>query len=389
MLDIGNTDVCTGCSACYSICPTRAIEMQSDEEGFLRPCITFDKCIKCFRCESVCPVLEKSNVNMFQVEAFACYVNDSEIRRNSSSGGIFPILAKYVINKGGVVFGACFDNDFNVIHDFSENIEGCTNFYGSKYVQSQIKDSFIRCKQFLSEGRLVLFSGTPCQIGGLLSYLEKPYDNLVCVDFICHGVPTPLLWKKYLKQISNGNVITKITFRSKEFGWKLFSLKIDYYNSKYYEKTFTKDRYMQFFLADVCLRNSCYECNFKGLNRVSDITLADFWGIENVLPDYFDDLGTSLVIVNSEKGSHLFNKTLDELMLTSVDITKATKHNSPYFNSVRKPLLRFIFLRNLKYSNFDIMYVLLYISKILLFLIALPKRLCNKISSFSSQTRKK
>jgi len=206
LADFGNKvqpvkkELCTGCNACYSICPAHCISIQEDPEGFLYPVIEKEKCTSCKKCENICPAAVKGNKRK-PLSVYAARNPDEQIRRQSSSGGIFTLIAEYIIQKGGVVFGARFNDNWEVVHDYTETVEGLAVFRGSKYVQSRIGDTYIKTKNFLLAGRKVLFSGTPCQIAGLKAYLQKDYDNLLTVDLVCHGVPSPLVWKRYLDEV--------------------------------------------------------------------------------------------------------------------------------------------------------------------------------------------
>lgn len=326
---------CMGCYACSNICPQNCISMESDKEGFWYPKVDYDKCIKCKKCVNVCPIINKITIENKPL-AYACFNKNEDIRMESSSGGIFSLVAEQIILNNGVVFGVGFDKDFNAVHSYVENKEDLNKFRGSKYVQSKIGDIYKLVKNFLVEGREVLFTGTPCQIGGLKSYLGKDYDNLYCMDNVCHGVPSPKVWKKYVdfRENKSASKTRRIAFRLKNEGWKLFSVSFLFKNDTEYRETHKKDLFMRAFLKDVCLRPSCYACEFKTLHRQSDITMADFWGIKNVLPEMDDDKGTSLIFVNSENGQAMFDKIKDNMLYKDVDINEAVKYNSAAVKSV-------------------------------------------------------
>ena len=352
-MEIVSKSKCSGCHACFNICPKDAITMIPDENGFKYPQTNDDLCIHCDLCKKVCPILKdikKEN----DIHAYACINKDDEIRRNSSSGGVFYLLAKNVLSRNGVVFGARFNDDFEVVHDYIEKVEDIHLFQGSKYVQSTIHDSYKKAKQFLNENRLVLFTGTPCQIEGLLSYLQKDYPNLITQDIICHGVPSPKLFKLYKENIQNkyGDDITKINFRKKTNSWKNYEMSIDLKNH-HYEISHNDDVYMKAFLNDIALRDSCYQCNAKKKHRLSDITLADFWGIENVLPEMDDDKGTSLVIINSVLGNQLFEEIMDQINYREVEYEKAIANNPSLYRSVNRPKNRDAYLNNVTTDNLN------------------------------------
>lgn len=327
MIEIMKKSECCGCHACYSACPKNAIEMIEDEKGFKIPNVNKKLCINCGKCEKVCPI--KNNVNVKNKPiVYAAYNKDVNTMLNSSSGGIFPLLAEYILNLGGVVFGARFNEKFEVVHDYITKKDDISKFQGSKYVQSIIGNSYRDVKKFLEEGKYVLFTGTPCQIEGLLKYLNKNYDRLYTQDFICHGCPSPKVWNKYLRYQCNlkKDNIKHINFRNKKNGWISFSMQIDYTDSKY-NVVHVDDIYMKAFLKNLSLRDSCYECKFKGIHRKSDITLADFWGIKKIIPDMYNELGTSLVILNSDKGIQLFEKINKNLIYKKSELNEAIKNN--------------------------------------------------------------
>ena len=354
MLEVGNSLACNGCHACYAICSVSAITMKSDSEGFLRPVIDYDLCTNCGMCELVCPVLHPIKVDNNPI-AFACVNNNERVRSESSSGGVFTLFATEVLKKGGVVFGAKFDSEFNVVHDWTDTIDGLRDFRGSKYVQSNLGESFKQCKKFLVQGKAVLFSGTPCQIGGLKSFLKKNYENLITIDIICHGVPSPKAWNKYKElQMKNANSnIERIAFRSKNEGWKQFSVLFSFENKTEYCKNLHKDPFMQAFLTDTILRSSCHECIFKSIHRTSDITLADFWGIKHIAPLMDDDKGTSLLFINSENGKKLFENIDTEIEKLEVDINRAVTYNKAAIKSATPNKNRNKFFKELELFSFD------------------------------------
>ena len=287
-------------------------------------------------------------------QAYACINKNEEIRKNSSSGGIFTLLAEQVIEKDGVVFGAAFDDKYHIIHTYVENKNDLEKFRGSKYAQSNIGDCYKKAKEFLDQGRYVLFTGTPCQVEGFKMYLKKDYEKLYTQDIICHGTPSHKVWEKYLEyreRISEQKP-EKISFRNKDEGWKLFNMKFEYQNSNY-KKNQNQDPYMQAFLKNASLRESCYNCKFKKKNRETDITLADFWGIENILPEMDDNKGTSLVIVHSEKGQQLFKDISEKMIYKSVDLDEALKYNPSMLKAAEPDPKRKEFFDNLDKVPFD------------------------------------
>ena len=304
MIQITDKQNCCGCSACASICPKHFIAMQADSEGFLYPVVNETDCIDCGLCEKVCNELHPYDKRK-PLKVLAAINKDEDVRLKSSSGGIFHILAEKTIAEGGVVFGARFDEQWQVVIDYAETMEGVKAFMGSKYVQARMATAYADAKRFLNEGRKVLFSGTPCQIAGLHHFLRKPYDNLLTVDIICHGTPSPKVWSIYLDEvISEGQSISSVEFRNKQTGWKNYSIYLRY-NEKDETSSmlssFSQNHFMKAFLKDIILRPSCYDCKAKGGSSHSDITLADFWGIQTVFPEMDDDKGTGMVFINTDK----------------------------------------------------------------------------------------
>ena len=344
---------CTGCGACASKCPTGAIEMVRNNEGFKHPIINKNICTNCNLCTKICPVLNEESI-IKNIKAYACYNNDEKDRENSSSGGLFILFAREVIIQGGVVFGACFDKNFNVVHEYAENEEDLKKFMTSKYVQSDLKDCYNKAKKFLDDDRFVYFSGTPCQIEGLLHFLGKKYNNLITQDIICHGVPSPKVWEKYLEYRikSDKSNPLNINFRNKDHGWNSFELCINYENGLY-RASHNDDLFMKSFLRDTALRNSCYNCSFKTLYRNSDITLGDFWGIErlDLCNDY--DKGVSAVIINSKNGESLLKRINDKISIKEVTVDSIINYNSAMIKSSTKDIGRKLFFKNMHKYEFD------------------------------------
>lgn len=345
---------CCGCGACYNVCPKKAITMKENEEGFKYPEVNMDICVNCKLCEKACPVLKSVEEIRIIPKAYACYNKNEEIRKNSSSGGLFTSIAQYVLNNNGVVYGASFNEKWEVEHIRIESIENLNKLRTSKYVQSDTKDTYTLVKNDLEKGKNVLFTGTPCQIEGMIEYLGKEYDNLYTQDIICHGVPSPKVWKKYLeyRKDNKSYEIKKINFRDKRSGWSTYSMLIDYDVNKYNE-LHDNDIFMKAFLSDLSLRNSCYNCKFKGLHRRSDITLADFWGIDNIFPEMNQkNLGISLVIVNTKKGMKIF-KSLDNIVAKEVDFRKSIYYNPSYEKTPKKPKNREKFFDTINKESFE------------------------------------
>jgi hypothetical protein len=345
---------CCGCSACASACTFREISMVPDHEGFLYPQIDISLCTSCRKCERVCrarcsPLNEKS-----LLQSYACMSLDNNVRSQSSSGGAFSALANNIIGRGGVVFGAKFDAGFVVVHGWTDTKEGIADFRGSKYVQSRIGKAYAECAEFLHTGRLVLFSGTPCQIAGLFAFLGRGYNNLVSVDFICHGTPSPDLWNRYLayRETEARSSVVAASFRRKRPSWKRFNLELCFSNGQAYSASLDHDPYMQLFLRDVCLRPACYQCESKGLSRKADLTLADFWGIQNIDPEIDDDTGVSLVVAHNQKGMAVLSSSTS-IFLKPVDLSRAIVFNPSIERSVMRPKKRDTFFKALHSWEFD------------------------------------
>ena len=328
MIKINAKENCCGCYACYDICPKQCITMKIDNEGFWYPDIDKDKCVNCNLCEKVCPVINKPEISVYKRAGYAMFNKNEEIRIKSSSGGIFSLLADFVISSEGKVYGAVFDEKFNVKHVGIDNSKDISLLRGSKYVQSKIDEVFKLVKSDLEAGKLVLFTGTPCQIAGLKSFLRKDYDNLILMDIVCHGVPSPLVWQRYLNNLKEKykQNIKRIYFRDKSTGWKRYSVQIVFDNNKYKEIGLD-NIYMRGFIGNIYLRPSCYACKFKGIERISDITVADFWGIQKINPQMDDDKGTSFVIIQSKKGQTVFEAIKNSIKFKSVDIKESLKYN--------------------------------------------------------------
>lgn len=362
MIIIKKKNRCCGCESCVQACPKHCISFDEDAEGFRYPKVDMSSCVNCGLCEKVCPFLNQS-VPQLPLASYAAKNRDPKELDSSSSGGAFILLAKEIIKQGGVVFGAKFDADWNVVHGYADTADELKAFMGSKYVQSRIGNAFLEAKTFLKAGRIVLFSGTTCHIAGLKKFLGKDYDNLITVDVICHGVPSSKVWQMYLDYVKNkvGNGrITNISFRDKRLGWKKFSfvVSLDYDTSdgnlKHMEMSdYHRDNpFMQAFLANLILRPSCEKCKVKAGRCYSDITLADFWGVNNLFPEINCYNGVSLLTVNSNRGKCIVKML--ELDLIESDIHNAIKWNPAYTCSPSFHPRRNSFFSSLNKSKKDI-----------------------------------
>lgn len=367
MIRIDKASDCCGCNACAQICPRQSIAMQEDAEGFTYPVVDQSSCNDCGLCEKVCPVINQGKERV-PLSVYAAKNRNDEIRLVSSSGGFFTVLAEKIIAEKGVVFGARFNKGWGVVHDFTESFEGLAVFRGSKYLQSQIGEVFSQVAKFLKDGRTVLFTGTPCQVSGLRLFLGKEHKKLLTADFVCHGVPSPKVWRAYLGEVvgletktfpdgvahSFEEKISDISFRDKIFGWKNFSLVIQSNmlskqdNPVYLKEVFSSNYYMKGFLQNLYLRPSCYFCPSRDFKSGSDVTFADYWGVQDKLPSFDDDKGVSLVIVNSAKGLELYSGLALESIETSLN--DAMKGNPFIKKSAKIPVSRakFFFAFNKK-----------------------------------------
>lgn len=330
-------ELCTGCTACAAVCPRDCIAMVPDADGFVHPVVDESRCVGCGLCGKVCPVLNRKDLG-YTPATFAVRSRDDVSRMASTSGGVFPELARSVLSQGGAVFGAAYDDDFRVVHICAENEAELDRLRGAKYAQSDLGGSFREVKRRLENGQQVLFSGTPCQVLGLKSFLKRDYDNLLLVDLVCHSVPSPLAWENYLRYISGGKTITAVNLRCKDTGWSRYgySNRFDFSDGTCRLDKSGESLYMRLFVGGYITRPSCESCPAKGYARVSDLTLGDFWGIWNTYPELDDDRGTSVVLVQTEKGSAV----LAGLEQKSVTLEEASRENPAIFRAAAPNPLR-------------------------------------------------
>jgi Coenzyme F420-reducing hydrogenase, beta subunit len=307
-----NPEHCCGCTACLNICPKNAISMLPDEKGFLYPKIDIKLCVQCGLCRKVCPFHEKFHMdeNLKEPDVYAVKHRSDDVRMRSSSGGMFSAISDYLLDEGATVYGAAFAENFEVCHQRAETREERDKFRGSKYVQSNLKNMFQQVKTDLETSRYVLFSGTPCQTAGLYNFLKNSGTNmkkLYLCDLVCHGTPSPQIFKEYLDFLKkkHKSEISSMTFRYKLLGWRLAAQAIRFKSG--YMLVLKSNVYSVMFYNDLISRDSCCQCPFTNLHRPSDITIGDFWGVEKSLPDFEDEKGVSLVLVNTEKGQQLFH----------------------------------------------------------------------------------
>lgn len=342
MINITDKHSCCGCSACAQRCPKQSITMQEDEEGFLYPHVDDSTCIDCCLCEKVCPCLNHSDPHE-PIVSYAAKNTDKDVRDTSSSGGIFTPIAECIIAGGGVVYGARFNDQWEVQHAKAETKEELSAFRRSKYVQSYIGSTYKEIEKLLKEGRDVLFSGTPCQVAGLRNFLRKEYDNLITLDIICHGVPSPKIWREYVGQLPTEGV-RDILFKDKSTGWRgySFTLKDSKGNTLFTERA-SKNKYLTAFGRNLTLRPSCFNCPAKAGRSLSDITLADFWGVEKIHPKMDDNKGTSIVLCNTDKGKMLIESLQLNKIQTDYHTYSTIPFNSCSVRSTHEPVDRKIF----------------------------------------------
>lgn len=355
---------CTGCGACAAACPANAISLQPDDEGFLHPHISGEICTDCGLCQKICPInsgLLANDANDSQHRAdhlpavYAAWHRDDSIRFASSSGGVFTALAENILKEGGGVVGAAFDDQLVVRHRLAQTLADMDRLRGSKYVQSEISPAIYRqIHKLLHDGRNVLFSGTPCQVASLRNFLVKDYDKLFCCDIVCLGVPSPLFFARYVQyNIVRGKRLLNISFRDKITGWKRYSLTRHLHGGISKSIDIFADPYMLAFLRNFALRPSCYNCKFKSTLRHGDLTLGDFWGVAKRYPEYDkDDQGTSLVLVNTEKGKNLLENCSPHLFLGSADLDTAIAGNPMLIRSANFPPERNTFYHDLQVDSF-------------------------------------
>ena len=327
---------CCGCEACKNICPVNAIQMKNDAKGFAYPEIDQDKCISCGACQRVCPLKGEAQKPSAQ-KTYAVKHKNSGERKSCSSGGAFIEMARHIIKKGGVVYGAAYGENFQVSHIRAADKAELERLKTSKYLQSRIGDVYSQVKADLNSGLPVLFSGTGCQVQGLRSFLGKDYPQLYCVDIVCHGVPSQKLFDDYIKYLEEKykSKAVSVNFRGKQVKNVVQDMLVTFENGKSYSCAATFDSYYMFFIKNFSLRESCYECHFSNSERCGDISLADFWKLEKQFPEFQDFKGVSLVITNNDKGEKLFGELKDKY-----EIIETPKELAFAQHPLRKPFAK-------------------------------------------------
>lgn len=309
---------CCGCGACFNICPRNAIAMEEDEQGFLYPVIDKKKCVDCGLCVKVCQIGKEKDTLYHKAEQCYGIKHCDEIRKNSSSGGIYTAVSDKVIDDlKGACAGVRYDENFNVVHSLAFNSGERDCFRGSKYVQSDVGEIYKKVSALLKEDKTVLFSGTPCQVTALRRYLYELHideKNLITADIVCHGSPSPKIWRDYIKTIEDKykGKLTGYTFRNKEAGWRGYHIKAQFDNGITVADNDVTYSYAVLFGADVMLRPSCYYCPYSSLGRCGDITIGDFWGIEKIDSDFSDNKGISMAFANSPKGEKIIEDVIKQ-----------------------------------------------------------------------------
>lgn len=365
MIQLAKKQICTGCAACSSVCARNAIAMVADDEGFRYPVVDMSLCVGCGKCRLVCPALNASSARRPNA-VYAAISNDEELRNNSSSGGVFSILATQVLATGGIIYGAAFDRkDWHVFHRSAESQQELAELRGSKYVQSDIGQVYHSALENLERGRKVLFSGTPCQVAAFRNFLGRDWDNLLLVDVVCHGAPSPLAWQKYLQKRTDivqrgnrngtvdGSTVREVSLRNKSYGWQRYSVSILFSNGETYLREHQYDSFIQAFLKELCTRPSCHFCPVRELRSGADLTIGDYWRVRERHPAMDDDKGTSLVLVNTNKGRCAFEGIEDFLCFESSSYEDAVRVNpaillSPVINDKRAA-----FFSRLVMNDFD------------------------------------
>ena len=345
MIEIKNKKKCCGCKACGDICKKKCISFQIDNEGFWYPKVDLEKCNNCGLCNKICPILSIGDLKKNDLKDSECYAAEHknlEVVFDSTSGGLFSALAEYMYRNHGYVGGAIFNDDFSVSHFISSNSNDLIKLRSSKYLQSDLEGFYLTIKNLVVKGENVLVCGTPCQMAALRSFLKKDYQNLIIVDFICRGVNSPKIWLKYLKSFEEryGAKVVYVKAKSKEYGWRNLTQKVILEDGQEFFETKNESLFTQGYLqTNAYCRPSCYDCQFKGFPRIADITLADFWGIENYEKQLEKDLGTSLVMVNSIKGREYFTKIEKKLNFIKMPFSSILSGNVALTQSLSAPLV--------------------------------------------------
>lgn len=341
MVNITDKTKCSGCSACAAICPKNCIDMEIDSEGFAYPKVNEATCVDCGACERVCPIDNHSEEVAFPQDGYVVQNKDEKVLKESTAGGAFTAIAKYVIHRNGVVFGAALSDKLLAHHIWVDTEKDLEKFRNSKYMQSTLGEGYKAVKSFLNQGRMVCFSGTPCQVEGLMHYLGKEYDNLITVDVVCRAVPSPMVFNKYVELQNNrlGSTVTNVRFRDKHYGYKYSTMNVitDKNQGNYHQGVET-DPWLRAFFSGICIRPSCYQCRFKKRYRVSDFTIWDCFNVGRFSKELDNDKGASRILVHTDKGRKVFSEISDELRYVQLapekiiegtaEMTKSVQYNA-------------------------------------------------------------
>lgn len=343
MIEIKRKEECCGCNACANICPHKCIKMREDEEGFLYPYVDKTVCVDCKLCEKVCPVLNYSvpPVNIKQ-KAVIVQHKDKDICSQSTSGGAFTGIAEYVINNGGVVFGAEMDDNFRIHHVSVDTVYDLSKFRNSKYVQSNTLDTYKSVKELLDRNRLVCYSGTPCQIEGLLHYLRKDYENLILVDVVCRAAPSPGVWRKYKNHLDiKCGTIENVRFRDKSLGYQYSTMAVKNKDGKIFRNGSESDPWLRMFLSGMIIRPSCTKCQFRNRYRRSDFTVWDCFDVYNYDKKFDEKAGSTRVLIHTSKAEKIFSEIQNNYNFKFISADDAVNNvrelsASPLFNVRRE-----------------------------------------------------
>ncbi|MEE3324958.1 MAG: Coenzyme F420 hydrogenase/dehydrogenase, beta subunit C-terminal domain [Methanosphaera sp.] len=348
---------CTGCMACVNICPKGAITISQDQEGFYIPLIQHDKCVKCGKCIKTCPMINAIETPTMQKKVYGAWLKNRHLRKESTSGGAFTAFAKAIFKDKGTVYGVGYDDKLKVIHKGVERESNLSELRGSKYVQSYIGDIYKEVSSDLKDNRKVLFVGTACQVAGLYAFLGKRFESqLFTIDLVCHGVPSPNVFKSYLSFMEKkySSNVSNVYFRNKKPGWYVFGMKLLFSEQKCYEADTYSDPFIRGFLRNFFLRSCCYDCKYANINRVADITLADFWGYQST--NYFnmdDDKGISMIMINSANGMNIFNQARKYLKYWEKTVEEAVNGNPALSHPFSEPVEREAFWKDYNSLPFE------------------------------------
>ena len=349
MINIADKSKCVGCGNCVHVCPKQCIQIQIDNEGFMYPITNASICIDCGKCHQVCPIEVSINTDIEISKIIAANHKNDKIRMSSSSGGAFYEFAKYGLEKQGIIWGATFTTSYYVEHIAIETLKDLSRLQKSKYLQSDITKAFPTIKQQLNEGKFVIVSGTPCQIKALNLYIKKIPENLLTIEVVCHGTPSPLIFKKYMSEIN----ATHMDFRNKEKGWDNYEVELTYTNGTKKKEKANENLYMKGFLKNFYLRPSCAACPAKSFKSHADITLGDFWGINSFIPNLYDNKGTSLIMLHTSKAINIWNKISSNYKYEYATLEQATAHNPCIIKDVSIPIKRNTFFEEIKVRSVE------------------------------------